>query len=54
MEVSGKWQIPVQKVDNAAGGSHRNVDFQTPPAGGNVSVYFLKVRINGERPMVKQ
>ncbi|MDP6597808.1 MAG: LamG domain-containing protein [Candidatus Poribacteria bacterium] len=40
MGGSGKWQIPVQKVDNAAGGSHRNVDFQTPPAGGNVSVYF--------------
>ena len=40
MGVSGKWQIPVQKIDTAAGGSHRNVDFQTPPAGGNVSIYF--------------
>ncbi|HIA65328.1 TPA: LamG domain-containing protein [Candidatus Poribacteria bacterium] len=40
MGVSGKWQIPVQKVDFAVNGSHRNVDFQTPPAGGNVSVYF--------------
>ena len=40
MGVSGKWQIPVQKIDTAAKGSHRNVDFQTPPAGGNVSIYF--------------
>lgn len=40
MGVSGFWQIPVLKVDNAAGGAHRNVDFQTPPAGGEVSVYF--------------
>jgi hypothetical protein len=40
MDVSGAWQIPVLKVDNAAGGSHRNVDFQTPPVGGEVSVYF--------------
>jgi len=40
MGVSGFWQIPVLKVDGAAGGAHRNVDFQTPPAGGEVSVYF--------------
>ena len=40
MDVSGAWQIPVLKVDNAAGGAHRNIDFQTPPAGGEVSVYF--------------
>jgi len=40
MGISGRWQIPVLKVDHAAGGAHRNVDFQTPPAGGEVSVYF--------------
>jgi len=40
MGVSGAWQIPVLKVDVAAGGVHRNVDFQTPPEGGEVSVYF--------------
>ena len=40
MGVSGSWQIPVLKVDGAAGGSRRNVDFQTPPEGGEVSVYF--------------
>ena len=40
MGVSGSWQIPVLKVDHAAGGAHRNVDFQTPPEGGEVSVYF--------------
>jgi hypothetical protein len=40
MGVSGFWQIPVLKVDGAAGGARRNVDFQTPPEGGIVSVYF--------------
>ena len=38
MGVSGAWQIPVLKVD--AGGSNRNVDFQTAPEGGTVSVFF--------------
>jgi len=40
MGVSGSWQIPVLKVDGAAGGANRNVDFQTPPEGGAISVYF--------------
>ncbi len=40
MGVSGLWQIPVLKVDGAAGGARRNVDFQTPPEGGQVSVFF--------------
>jgi len=40
MGVSGSWQIPVLKVDGATSGAHRNVDFQTPPEGGGVSVYF--------------
>jgi len=40
MGVSGFWQIPVLKVNGAAGGANRNVDFQTAPTGGAVSVYF--------------
>lgn len=40
MGVSGSWQIPVLKVDGAASGAQRNVDFQTGPEGGAVSVYF--------------
>ena len=40
MGASGAWQIPVLKVDHAVGGSRRNIDFQTPPAGGEVSAYF--------------
>ena len=40
MGISGSWQIPVLKVDGAAGGARRNVDFQTAPEGGFVSVYF--------------